>query len=124
MPVISGNGAEKLYRIQFAPGGASQYAMRITAADGIIHDIEGGVAVNDNIIWIVLHHVAKQNTCFINARQLAIITAVGAIITGEIRIGIENIHHAHRQVQLFLAGLSAAHIEMEFEVLKTFIFFL
>ena len=122
MPVIAWNRAEEFYLIQPAPRRVSHDTMRIRAGNRIIHDVKRRISVNNDVVRIVFHHVTDENLCLMNTAQDAVIPTVRSIFAAQIRIGIQHIHHSHGEIQLFLAGLAAAHIKMQLQRLILAIF--
>ncbi len=112
MPVIARHGTQEFHFRQTAPGGVAHHAVSPHPADGIEHHVQGGIAVDDDVLGVVFHHVAQQLPRFLNAGELAVVPAVGAVLTGEIAGGIQHVHHAHGKIQLFLARLAPAHVQM------------
>ena len=82
MPVISGNRAQKFYFIQLTPGSVAHDSVGHGAGNGIIHDIQAGVTVDNDMIRSHLHHIPQQFFCFTDTIQHTIITAIGSVIAG------------------------------------------
>ena len=110
VPVVAGNGAEELHLVQFAPGGRAHNAADHGPGHGVIHDVQAGVAVDDDLVGPDLHHVGHKLLGLLNAVQHAVVPAVGAVLTGQVAVAAEHIHHAHGEVQLLLAGLAPGHV--------------
>ena len=115
--VISRHRAEEFHPIQLAPGRIAHDAVCVRSGDRVIHDIQRGIAVYDDVGRIILHHLPHQLLGFLNAVEHAVIAAVCAVRAGQIRITRQNIHHFHGQIQLLPAGLSSCHIEVQFHTL-------
>ena len=111
MPVIAGHRAEPLHLVQLAPGGIAHHAVGHGTGNGVIHHIQGGVSVDDDVVRIVLHHIGKKDLGLLDAAEHAVIPAVRAVLAEHIRIAVQGIHQPHGQVKLLLAGLAAAHVQ-------------
>ena len=48
-----------------------------------------------------------------DAGQDAVVAAVGSVFTGQVALRIQDVHHAHGQIQLLRAGLSSAHVQIQ-----------
>ena len=64
----------------------------------IIHDVQAGVAVQDNRGRVHFHHVGQQFLCLVNPCQHPVVAAVGSVLTGQVVIAAENIHEPHGKV--------------------------
>ena len=122
MAVIAGHWAEEFHLGLFAPGSVAHDAMGPDAGNGIEHDVQGGVSVDDDILGIILHHVAQQFARFLDAGQLAVVPAVSAVFAGQIGGRIQNVHHVHGKIQLIDAGDSPAHVQLHVHGLNLFVF--
>ena len=54
MAVITWYRTEEFYPVKLSPGSMSHNAMRHTARNGIKHDIQTGISINNNVIRIYL----------------------------------------------------------------------
>ena len=115
--IVAGHRAEEFHTVQFSPGRIAHDAVCDGTGNGVIHHIQGRIAVNDDRIRRVLHHITQQNACFVNAGQNAVVAAVGAVFAEQIHTGIQDIHHAHGEVELLLGWLPAAHIQVHVQSL-------
>ena len=113
VPVIARRRAEELHLIQLRPGRAAHDAVRHRAGHGVVHDVQGRVAVDDDVVGVVLHHVAEQDLRRMDAVEDAVVAAVRSVLAGQVRLGIEGVHQSHGQVQLFAARLAAGHVEIQ-----------
>ena len=84
VPVVPGCRAEKLYMIQLAPGSISHDTVRMGPCDRVVHHVQRGVAVNNNIVGIVFRHGTDQLLGLRYAVQDSVITAVGTVLTAQI----------------------------------------
>ena len=71
---------------------------------------------------IALDHIANQHFRLLDSVQYTVVAAVRSILACEIGIGRENIHHAHRQIQLFLGWLSSGHVKLQSPLLELLVF--
>ena len=117
MAVIAGDGAEELHLFQLAPGGAAHNAGNHGASHRVVHHIQAGVAVDDNLVGANLHHVGHEFLAFVNAIQHAVVAAIRAVFAGQVTFTVEHIHHVHGKIQLLLAGLAASHVQRQLAVL-------
>ena len=123
MTVITGHRAEELHLRQLAPGGVAHDTVGPDTGNGVKHDVQGGVSVDDDVFGVVLHHVAQKLAGFLNAGQLAVVPAVCTVFTGQIGRRIQNVHHMHGKIQLIQAGNTPAHIQLHVHGLDFFILF-
>ena len=121
MSVVAGYRAKEIHLVQFSPGCVAHDTMCHCAGDRIIHDIEGGVAIDNDIIRAVLHHIADQVLALFNSVQYTVVAAVCSVFTEHIRVRIEDIHDPHGQIQLLQAGFSPGHIQVQIHVLIFFV---
>ena len=119
--VIAGHRAQELHLRQAAPRRVAHDAVGPGAADGVKHHVQGRVAINDNVLGVVFHHIAQQLAGFQDTGQLAVSAAVGAVVAGQVGIGVQHVHHFHGKVQLLLAGDAAAHVQAHAQGLDFFI---
>ena len=112
MPVISGNDAQKLHLVQLAPRRIAHHTVRHASGDRIVHDIQRGVAVDDDILCRNLHHVRHQLLDLLYTGETAVVAAVGAVRTYQIRITVQCIQQCPGQIELLLARLAPAHVQM------------
>ena len=124
MAVVAGHGAQELHLVQLAPGSGAHDAVGIGAGNGIVHHVQAGIAVDDDVLGVVLHHVAQQLPGLFDAGQRAVVAAIGAVITGQVAVGIQHVHHPHGQVQLLLAGHAPAHVQVNAHGLEFLVFLL
>ena len=54
--------------------------------NGVIHHIQAGISVNDDVVDGVLHHITDQFLGFPDSIQHAVVAAVGSILTGHVCI--------------------------------------
>ena len=117
MSVISGNGAKEFHSVLLAPGSISHDSVRHGSRDCVVHDVEGRVSENDNVVRIVLHHIAQKHLGFLHACQYAVVTAVRSVFTRKVTLRREDIHHSHGKIELIHARLASAHIEVQIHLL-------
>ena len=115
--VITGNRAEELHLRELAPGSVAHDAVCPCTADRVKHDIQRRVSVDDDILRIVFHHIAKQLPCFTDAAEGTVVPAVCSVFTGQVVRGTQDIHHTHGKIELILTRFAAAHIQMDTECL-------
>ena len=113
MAVIAGGGAEPLDGIKPAPRlFRACKAVRIAFADQIVHERQRGVAADEALLRPAAEHVRPEFPCFLEARQLAVVAGVDAVRDAVFR-GLQNAQNIGDEIQLFLAGLAAGHIQLQ-----------
>ena len=122
VPVIARDRAEPLHLIQPAPGDIPHHTVRHGTGNGVIHHIQGGVSVDDDVVRIVLHHIGNQDLGLCDPVQHSVISAVRPVLTEHVRIAVQRVHKSHGEVELLLAGLSAAHVEAHLHRLISSVF--
>ena len=110
--VITRNRAEELHLVELAPGSASHDAVGHGAGNGVVHHIQAGVSVDNNIVRGYLDHVGDQLLGLSDAVQNAVVPAVGAVLADEVVLAAQNVHHSHGEIQLLGAGLTSGHIKL------------
>ena len=120
--VVAGHGAQELHLVQLAPGRGAHDAVGVGAGHRVVHHVQAGIAVDDDVLGVVLHHVAQQLPGLLDAGQRAVVAAIGAVVAGQVAVGIQHVHHAHGQVQLLLAGHAAAHVQVNAHALVFLVF--
>ena len=118
MAVISGNRAEEFHLIQFAPWRTSHDSVGHGPGYGIVHDVQAGIAVNDNGGRIHLHHIRQQYLGLVNSCKHTVIAAVRTVLTGQVAGAAQYVHHTHGKVQLLHTRLSPGHIQLQVLCLK------
>ena len=113
MAVVSRHHTEEFHLVQLAPGRISHDAVAVGAGNGVVHDVQAGVPVEDQVVIGDLHHVSHQLLGLRNAAEHAVIPAVRAVLAGHIRGAAHHVHHAHGEIQLLGTGISAAHIQLQ-----------
>ena len=121
MTVIARHRTQKLHPIQFAPGCMSHNTMSHRAGNRIIHHIQAGITVNNNLICRDLAHSSQKLLGLLDSIQHTIITAVYTLTAFQIHTAIKNIQHTHGQIQLFGTGFSSGHIQLQPLILIMFI---
>ena len=89
-----------------------QQAVGIGLADGIIHQLQAGVAAHKHLLRTAAQHLRKEPLGRGDTGQLTIgphIDAVGDIIGGV----THQIENTVGQVELLLAGLTAGHVQIQ-----------
>ena len=113
MAVIAGGGAEPLDGIEPAPRlFRACKAVRIALADQIVHERQRGVAADEALLRPAAEHVRPEFLRFLEARQLAVVAGVDAVRDAVFR-GLQNAQNIGDEIQLFLAGLAAGHIQLQ-----------
>ena len=84
MPVISRHRAEEFHFIQPAPRRAAHDPVSHGPGNRIIHDVQTGVSVDDDLIRMDLHHVCQQLLGLADAIQNTVVAAVCSVVTGQV----------------------------------------
>ena len=111
MTIISRHGAKEFYLVQFTPGGIAANAMGHRASHRVEHNVQTGVAIDDDLIRFHLAHSAKQTFRLRNTIQYAVVTTVYTGLTPQIRTCVKHVHHLHRDIKLIHRRLSSGHIQ-------------
>ena len=106
MPVVSGHDAEEFHLVQLAPGRVTHDAVSVGAGDGVVHDIQTGVSVEDDVVRLHFHHIRHQVQRLRNAGEHAVVAAVGAVLAAQLCLAVQNVQQSHREIQLLRAWLS------------------
>ena len=125
MPVIAGGGAQELHHGLPAPGAlAVEQAMGIGLGDGIVHQLQAGVAAHEHLLTPAAQNLGKKLLGGRQTGHLAIVAHVNP--TGEKILGlfhqVEN--HIGHHVQLGLSGLAPGHVQAQLLRLDGVKFFL
>ena len=83
------------------------------AGNCIIHDVQTGIPKNYNVFLWNFHHISKQLLCFTYAVQNTVIAAVHSFLTDKVRVTVQDIHHSHREIQLFCRRFAPGHIQLQ-----------
>ena len=113
MSVISGNRAQKLYMIQFTPGGISQNAMGHGTGYRIIHDGQTGITAYDHVLWFYLQNIRHQLLCLRNAIQTSVVSHIHSILSLHSALRIHSIQKIHCHIQLIDCRFSSGHIQFQ-----------
>ena len=113
MTVISRNRAEEFYFVQFAPWGTSHNTVCHSTCHGIKHNIQTGIAINQNVSFRHFRHICQQFSCITDTIQNAIISAVNSVRTYQIHFTVQNIHQSITQIQLSFGRFTSGHIQFQ-----------
>ena len=111
--VVAGSWAQPLYLFQLAPGllGVEQ-AMGICLGNGVIHQLQAGVAAYKALLRLAAQNLRKQGLSGGQTVHIAVVTAVDAVGDKVLRL-YQNIAHLRDHIQLLSAGLSASHVQLQ-----------
>ena len=118
MPVITGNRAEEFHNRELAPGGASAHAVGHGTGYRIVHHIQAGIAVNDDLVGGNLDQVGQKLLRLLDAVDHAVVSAVDPLSALQIGGAVQHIHHSHGNVKLLRGRLSSGHIQLQAHILK------
>ena len=116
--VVARNGTEEFHLVQLAPGRAAHNAMGHGSGHSVIHHVQAGVAIDNDLIRGDLGHSAQKLLRFLYAVQHAIIPAVHALGILQVRSAVQHVHHSHGKIQLLCAGLASGHIQVQIQGLR------
>ena len=122
MAVISRHRAEEFYLIQLAPGGISHKSQKHSAADRIVHDVQAGVAVDDNLIRPHADHPGHQFLRLGNTVGHTVVSCVGAVLRLHGGLRIQSVQKSHGQIKLLGGRFSSGHIQLQIPALIFLIF--
>ena len=115
--VIAGNRAQYLYLVILAPGLAAHHAVGHCQRHCPVHNVQAGVAADNDIFRLYAQHRCKECLCFRQSVQTAIVPAVQSVFcpiiffcqTGGNPVG---------QIQLLRRRLTSGHIQLQICCLK------
>ena len=124
MTVISRYRTEEFYFIKLAPRSISKYTMNHRTGNTVIHNVQAGVAVYDDIFCIGIQNLCDQLFCFIDSIKRAIVSQIGSETAYQCSLACQDIHHRLRQIQLCFGRLTSGHIKFQSFFTKCFILLL
>ncbi len=124
MSVVTGHRTQKFHLLQSAPGRTSHNPVGHGAGNGIIHNIQAGVAVYNHIFRTDTHDVCHHMLCLNQAVQNAVIADIHALLTFHVGSGVQDIKDIHPHVQLGHGRFAPGHIQFQSLSLRIFKFFL
>ena len=89
--------------------------------DGVVHQLQAGVAAHEHLLRLAAQNVGKQGLGGGDAGHLAIVAGLDAVGDKVLRLG-QQAENGCDQVQLGLAGLAPGHIQAETHGLELFVF--
>ena len=115
--VIARCRAEPLHRLQLAPRLlAVEHPMGIRLGDGVVHQLQAGVAADEHLLRPAAQYLGKQRPCLRDARQLAIVPGIQPTRQIVLRSG-QLCHLPCHHVQLLRAGLTTGHVQLQAQCL-------
>ena len=121
MAVIAGHGADPLHPIELAPGsGAVLQAVGIGLGDGVVHQLQTGVAADEALLRLAAENIGKQALGSRQTGTFAVVAAFNAV--GDKIGGLDQyIAHFRYHIQLILARLAAGHVQAQPQRLLLFV---
>ena len=113
--VVTGAGTEEFDFIQLGPGGVPAGAEEHETDHGIIHQIEAGVAADNDLFRGDVQQTGEQFFCFRDAIEPAVVPCVHAIFCDIFCQGEED---PVGQVKLRARGFATGHIQFQVLCLK------
>ena len=118
--VIARHRTEHLHLVILAPGLTAHDAVGHRQGHRPVHDVQAGVAANDNILRLYAQHGSEKRLCLRQAVQTAVVPAVQAVFCLIVILGQAG-RDAVGQIQLLRRGLSPGHIQLQTLCLKCLI---
>ena len=113
MPVIAGGGAQELHHGLPAPGAlAVEQAMGIGLGDGIVHQLQAGVAAHEHLLRPAAQDLREQPLGGGQATEFAVVTHVDAVGYVVFRL-LHQAENIADQIQLRLTGLAPGHVQIQ-----------
>ncbi len=109
--VVAGDGAHELDLLQLAPRSGTQGAEHPAAHNGVVHDVQAGVAEHDGVVGGIVEHGGHQLFGLGQAVDHAVVADVGAGSGLAIVGGRQDVQHGHAEVKLVGARLAARHVQ-------------
>ena len=110
--VIARHRTEHLYLVILAPRLAAHYAVGHGEGHCPVHDVQAGVAADDDIFRLYTQHGSEECLCFRQTVQTAVVAAVQTVFCLIVVLG-QAVGNAVGQIQLFRRGLAAGHIQFQ-----------
>ena len=122
VPVIARGRAQEFYLVQFAPGFlAVQQAVGIGLGDGVVHQVQAGVASYEAFLRPAAENIGKERFCARQPGKAAVVAHIHSVRAAVCRIG-QDAQNPADEIQLFLSRLSAGHIQFQALGLQGLIF--
>ena len=121
--IVARNRANKLHLIQLAPRSGAKRAEHPATHDGVIHDVQAGIAENNGVICFVIEHGSHELLGLRQTINYAIVANVGTVFSLAIIGRRQDVQHRHAQIELIGARLTACHIQGQTLSLIGFVFF-
>ena len=122
MAVIARRGAEETHPFLLRPrAGRMRQAVRVCLGNQIIHQIQAGVAADQNLLRLRTQQRGKELFCGWNARQLAVVAHVDALVHAVVGF-VQNRQQIAHKIELFPPGLTARHVQREMQRFQSLIF--
>ena len=112
MAVIAGGGADELDSSLSDPGLAVAVAVEHTAGHRIVHELEGGVSADEEVLLGDTQQVGEKLLSLGGAVQQTVVTAVEAAARLAI-LGAQAVQHFGGDIQLLGTGLAAGQIQLQ-----------
>ena len=110
--IITRYRTQKFYFVQLAPGSMSQDTMHHGSRYRVIHDVQAGIAIDDDVVGGYACHARQQFFCFFQSVQHTVVAAIQSCNVFQVALAIQHVQHEHGQVELICAWLSSGHIQM------------
>jgi len=115
MTVVSGHRAENFHLVQPAPRRVIKDTVDHGTVDRVIHNIQAGVAVDNDIFRLRADHSRDQLLRRLDPVQDTVVSDIRAETAPKNRVASQHIHHGLGQIQLFFGRLASGHIQLQAE---------
>ena len=123
MAVVTRNGTNELYFVQLAPGSSAKRAKHPATHDGVVHNVQAGIAENDGVLRFVIEHGSHELLSLRQAINYTIVANIGTVFGLAIIGRRQDVQHGHAQIELVGARLTARHVQGQPLSFIGFIFF-
>ena len=112
MTVVAGDRTEKADRRLLRPGpGAVQESVGIRLRDQVVHEVQAGIAANEDLLRLNVQQLCKQRFAGGQAVEATIVAHVHAI-ADEVAV-VQRMQHGIAQIKLAGLGLASCKVQRE-----------
>ena len=85
--------------------------------DGIVHQLQAGIAAHEHLLRLAAQDIGEQLPRRGNTRHLAIVAGLHPVGYKLLRLG-QHLQHGRHHVQLLAAGLAPRHVQFQMKGLR------